>query len=94
MKNAIVKKLKKYAKTPSFGFVNPEPHVVDKDFLENIIEFAKKKTMLISSMIFEIRPTNCFHHRLNLPLISMKGVAMLVIFAVGLIKIKVIAFFL
>lgn len=55
------------------------PGIINKHFLEGIIEVAIEKTPFISGIVLNVGPTNQLKDTPKLYLISMKIVAMLVI---------------
>ena len=51
--------------------------VMNKHLLEDIIDTAKQKTLLVSSMIFSVGPTNFIQYPSKLYLVNMKLITVL-----------------
>ena len=74
------REIQQLCRTPSFGPMNLEPGIIDKQPLENIVAVATEKAPLLSSMVYGVRPTSCLWCRLSsLHLVSMKLIAVLII---------------
>lgn len=48
----------------NFGLINPESSIIDKQLLKNSITIITKKALLFSNMVYGVKPTSCFWHKL------------------------------